>query len=161
MDKTYEATEHRKGQHLLNEERHEIEVRLKDGWTIYRIARHLGRPYNTIKNEVSRGLVTMYHGKHSRYKAEAGKAVYLKNRKECRRKIRILETSEFVRFVVERFRSSESWSLDASVGYAKSNKLFARNEMVYDPVVYLFGFQRHYLKRVMKGSVVDVKESLC
>ena len=55
MDKTNYTTEHRKGQHLLSEERHEIEVRLKDGWSIYRIAKHLGRPYNTIKNEVKRG----------------------------------------------------------------------------------------------------------
>ena len=55
MDNTNHTTEHRKGQHLLNEERHEIEVRLKDGWTVYRIAKHLGRPYNTIKNEIKDG----------------------------------------------------------------------------------------------------------
>ena len=44
MDNINCTTEHRKGQHLLSEERHEIEVRLKDGWSIYRIAKHLGRP---------------------------------------------------------------------------------------------------------------------
>ena len=49
MDNTNYTTEHRKGQYLLNEERHEIEVRLKDGWSIYRIAKRLERPYNTIK----------------------------------------------------------------------------------------------------------------
>ena len=49
MDNPNYSTEHRKGQHLLAEERHEIEVRLKDGWSTYRIAKHLGRPYNTIK----------------------------------------------------------------------------------------------------------------
>ena len=48
MDNTYYTTEHRKGQHLFSEERHEIEVRLKDGWSIYKIAKHLQRPYNTI-----------------------------------------------------------------------------------------------------------------
>jgi len=31
MDKSNYATERRKDQHLLNEERHEIEARLKDG----------------------------------------------------------------------------------------------------------------------------------
>ena len=51
------TTEHRKGQHFLSEERHEIEVRSKDGWSISRIANHLGRPYNTIKNEIKRGTV--------------------------------------------------------------------------------------------------------
>ena len=51
MDNPNYTTEHRKGQHLLNEERYEIEVRLKDGWSIYKIAKHLGRAYNTIKDE--------------------------------------------------------------------------------------------------------------
>lgn len=63
MDKINHTTEHGKGQHLLSEERHEIEVRLKDGWTVCRIAKHLGRPYNTIKNEISRITVTLYNGK--------------------------------------------------------------------------------------------------
>ena len=34
MDTQNYTTEHRKGQHLLAEERHEIEVRLKDGWSL-------------------------------------------------------------------------------------------------------------------------------
>ena len=63
MDNINYATEHRKGQHLLSEERHEIEVRLKDGWSIYRIAKHLGRPYNTIKNEVKRGTFIQWEAK--------------------------------------------------------------------------------------------------
>lgn len=63
MDITNYTTEHKKGQHLLSEERHEIEVRLKDGWSIYRIAKHLERPYNTIKNEIKRGTVSLYQGR--------------------------------------------------------------------------------------------------
>ena len=45
MDNPNYTTEHRKGQHLLNEERYDIQVRLKDGWSIYKIAKHLGRAY--------------------------------------------------------------------------------------------------------------------
>ena len=38
MDETNYTTEHRKGQHLTSEERHEIEVRYnKDKWSIYKI----------------------------------------------------------------------------------------------------------------------------
>ncbi len=48
---------------LLNEERYEIVVRLKDGWSIYKIAKHLGRAYNTIKDDVERRTVTLYNGK--------------------------------------------------------------------------------------------------
>ena len=80
MDNPNYTTEHRKGQHLLNEERYEIEVRLKDGRSIYKIAKYLGRAYNTIKDEVERGTVTLYNGKVKRYKADQGKSVYLENR---------------------------------------------------------------------------------
>ena len=81
MDKPDFSTEHRKGQHLTEEERHDIEVHLKDGWSKYKIARHLNRPYNTIKNEIRRGTVAMYHGKVFRYKANAGRQQYLENRR--------------------------------------------------------------------------------
>ena len=37
------TTEHHKGQHLLAEEHHEIEARLKGGWSVYRIVKHLSR----------------------------------------------------------------------------------------------------------------------
>ena len=70
MDNSNCNTEHKKFQHITSEERHEIEVRLKDGWSIYAIAKHLGRPYNTIRNEVERGTVYLYNGKVARYKAD-------------------------------------------------------------------------------------------
>lgn len=63
MDNPNCNTEHKKYQYNTSEERHEIEVRLKDKWTIYAIAKHLCRPYNTIKNEVKRGTVMLYDGK--------------------------------------------------------------------------------------------------
>ena len=81
MDTQNFSTEHRKGQHLLAEERHEIEVRLKDGWSVYQIAKHLGRAYNTVKNEIARGTVYLYHGKVTRYKAKVGEQQYKENRR--------------------------------------------------------------------------------
>ena len=76
MDNPNCNTGHQKYQHLTSEERHEIEVRLKDGWSVYRIAKHLSRPYNTIANEIKRGTVSLYHGKVTRYKADEGRKVY-------------------------------------------------------------------------------------
>ena len=49
MDAKDYITEHHKGQHLFAKERHKIEVRRKDGWSIYRIVKHLNRPYNTVQ----------------------------------------------------------------------------------------------------------------
>ena len=117
MDNLNYTTEHRKGQHLLNEERYEIEVRLKDGWSIYKIAKYLGRAYNTIKDEVERGTVTLYNGKIKRYKADEGKSVYLENRGHSTRRYRVFETAPFLEYVVKQFKN-EHWSLDAIFGYA-------------------------------------------
>ena len=66
MDNSEFTTGYRKGQHLTSEERHEIEVRRKDGWSGYRIAKHLGRAPNTILNEIKRGTVLLYNGKVKR-----------------------------------------------------------------------------------------------
>ena len=135
MDNPNYTTEHRKGQHLLNEERYEIVVRLKDGWSIYRIAKHLGRAYNTIKDEVERGTVTLYNGKVKRYKADQGKLVYLENREHSTRRYRVFETAPFLEYVVKQFKN-EHWSLDAIFGYALHNELFKREEMVCTKTLY-------------------------
>lgn len=136
MDNLHYTTQHRKGQHLLSEERHEIEVRLKDGWSVYKIANHLQRPYNTIKNEVVRGLVSLYNGKVHRYKADVGEKVYLENRKECRRRYRCLETARFLQYVVEHFRGEDKWSFDAAYGAALQSGKFRREEMVCTKTLY-------------------------
>ena len=136
MDNTNHTTEHRKGQHLLNEERHEIEVRLKDGWTVYRIAKHLGRPYNTIKNEIRRGSVSLYNGKQKRYKADEGERIYKENRRRCRRIYHCLKAVRFLRYVVTMFRSTAKWSLDAAFGAALKSGKFRREEMVCTRTLY-------------------------
>lgn len=136
MDNTNYTTEHRKGQHLLSEERHEIEVRLKDGWSTYRIAKHLGRPYNTVKNEIKRGTVSLYNGKVQRYKADEGKKVYAEHRRNSRRQYCCLAVAPFLQYVVERFRSDSKWSLDASYGEALRCGKFRREEMVCTKTLY-------------------------
>ena len=138
MDETNYTTKHRKGQHLTNEERHEIEVRFNtDKWTMYQIAKSLNRPYNTIKNEIKRGLVSLYNGKVSRYKADVGYEVYREHRQECRRKYRVLETSEFLQYVAEHFRN-DGWSLDSCAGRAVSKGTFQKSETVCTRTLYRY-----------------------
>jgi IS30 family transposase len=137
MDNTYFTTEHKKCQHLTAEERHEIEVRLKDSWTIYKIAKHLQRPYNTIKNEIQRGTVSLYNGKVKRYKADEGYKVYLERRRESRRKYRWLAVSAFLQYVQEHFRT-DKWSLDSCVGHALATGRFRRSEIVCTKTLYRY-----------------------
>ena len=136
MDNTNYTTEHRKGQHLLSEERHEIEVRLKDGHSVYWIAKHLNRPYNTIKNEIKRGTVTLYNGNVKRYKADEGEKVYLEHRSNCRKNYRCLETRRFLDYVVEHFTGDDKWSLDACCGNALASGKFKRHEIVCTKTLY-------------------------
>lgn len=136
MDKTNYTTETKKKQHLTDEERHEIEVRYnKDHWGIYRISKQLGRAYNTIKAEIARGTASDKNGKHVRYKADRGKAVYRANRQSCTRKYRCMKTRRFLQFVVRMFRQ-KGWSLDACVGYALESGMFRRDEIVCTKTLY-------------------------
>ena len=135
MDNPNCSTEHKKNQHLTSEERHEIEVRLKDKWSPYKIAKHLNRAYNTIVNEIKRGTVLLYNGTVARYKADVGYKVYLEHRQNSRRNYRCLETVDFLRYVEHQFKN-EKWSFDACVGYAKEHELFDEKEMVCTKTLY-------------------------
>lgn len=135
MDNPNCSTEHQKWQHLTPEERHDIEVHLKDGWSCYKIANHLKRPYNTIKNEIARGTVALYHGKVLRYKSDVGQHRYNENRRSSTRKYRYLETIAFLKYVTKQFRE-EGWSLDACFGRALLSGQFNREKMVCTKTLY-------------------------
>ena len=135
MDILKYTTKVRKGQHLTAEERHDIEVHLKDGWSTYKIAKHLGRSYNTVKDEIERGTVLLYNGKVKRYKASVGEQVYKAHRQNSAKKYRALETSSFLQYVAVQFKN-KGWSLDACFGNALVKGLFPRNEMVCTKTLY-------------------------
>lgn len=63
------------------------------------IAKQLGCPYNTIKNEIKRGTVTLYNGKVQRYKADEGEKVYLEHRQNCRKQYRCLTMNWNARWI--------------------------------------------------------------
>lgn len=138
MDETNYSTGHRKGQHLTAEERHIIEVRYnEDHQKIYRIAKELNRPYNTVKNEIERGTVWLYNGKVKRYKASVGEAVYLERRQESRPKYKALEVSEFLQYVQKHFKE-DGWSLDACANKPLVDGTFIREETVCTKTLYRY-----------------------
>lgn len=136
MDNPNCSTEHVKGQHLTYENRVEIQLRLKDGWTNAQIAKEIGCAYNTIKNEIARGTVSLYNDQVKRYKADAGQAAYEENRRNSRKQYKRLEVSKFIDFVVEKFFGPDEWSLDASVGSVLRNRIFTREEIVCTKTLY-------------------------
>ena len=50
-----------KGKHLTFENRVVIQTRLRDKWSICRIARELNCSPNTVRNELERGKVLLYN----------------------------------------------------------------------------------------------------
>jgi IS30 family transposase len=52
MDYQENTSKSRKNKHLNYDERKTIELRLKDGFSAYKIAKKLERPINTILNEI-------------------------------------------------------------------------------------------------------------
>ena len=66
---------------------------------------------------------------------DTGKEVYLEHRKNSRRHINSLEVVDFLKYVEKKFYE-EGWSLDACVGYAKTNNLYADKQMVCTKTLY-------------------------
>ena len=95
MDHQNHNTESRKNKHLNFKERMTIELRLKDGFSAYKIAKELNRPINTILNEIRRGTTTQIkQGKHVKmYLADTGEAIYKDNRQNSCRTFKHLECS--------------------------------------------------------------------
>lgn len=136
MDHPYDTTEHQKNKHLTYDERMAIQLRLKDGWSPYRIAKYeLHCATNTVRNEIKRGTVALYHRKVFRYKAKAGQARYKENRQNSRKKYAYLEKKPFLSYVTKHFWE-DKWSLDACVGRALQNGAFERSDMVCTKTLY-------------------------
>ena len=74
MDNNNTNTNTRKNKHLNIKERITIELRLKDGFSAYKIAKELNRSKNTILNEIKRGTTTQI---------KQGKPVVKRNKMLC------------------------------------------------------------------------------
>lgn len=137
MDYPNDNTENRKNKHLNFEERMTIQIRLKDGFTPYKIAKELHRPINTILNEIHRGTTTQIKlGKKSEvYLADTGEAIYHKNRQNSCRSYKRLECNAFINYAINKI-INDSWSPDACYGSALETGVFDRTEMVCTKTLY-------------------------
>ena len=121
------TTEHQKGKHLSYEERILIQLRLKDNWSANKIAKEIGCAPNTVRNEIRRGNVSLYHGKVQRYKAKVGQAAYEEHRLACGRRMDSLEKPPFLAYV-DAHVSEDNRSLDACLLHASVHVLRKRDE---------------------------------
>ena len=130
MDQEHSITKHVKGKHLNYTERVFIEIRLSDGWSAYRIAKALGCASNTIRNEIRRGTIELYHGSVKRYKAYVEQQQYLQNRLNSRRPLKLFLCEAFLEYMVSCFFGPvRNWSLYVCFGRTLLEGRFARSEM--------------------------------
>ena len=113
------------------EERIIIQVRLKDVFSPYKIAKELKRSINTFLNEIRRSTTTQIkQGKQiEMYLADTGDAIYKKHRLNPCRAFKRLDCCDFINYVVDKIKNS-SWSPDACVGNSLETNLFKRSDTI-------------------------------
>lgn len=135
MNQIQNIIKHVKGKHLNFAQRVLIQIRTLDGWSPYKIAKVLGCCSNTVRNEIRRGTPELYWGNHPEYDARYGQDNYENQRINSHRTPNLLRAQKFLKMVEVRFWE-EHWSLDACVGYSRTNREFARHEMVCTKTLY-------------------------
>ena len=137
MDHNNSITNPRKNKHLNFEERMIIQIRLKDGFSAYKIAKELSRPINTILNEIKRGTVEQIKaGKRVFiYYADTAQNKYKKNRINSAGSSKFLKCFNFIMYVSKTMKE-KIWSPDATVVDAKLNNKFSKSEIVSSKTIY-------------------------
>ena len=137
MDYINHNTSLRTNKHLNLEERFYLEKRTSLGASISSIAHELGRSRTTLYTELKHGsCVQIKQGKaRLMYKAECGQAHYEQSRKGSFNTLKAGIIEPFLSWVETKVQQ-EQWSIDAAVGFANVNRLFARSEMVCTKTLY-------------------------
>lgn len=150
------SLDHIRNKHLTICERTLIQLRLKDGHTVYSIAKEIGCAYNTVKNEIRRGSKQMYRSHRQCYRAETGQEKYEQNRKSCHRTGKFRECAQFIKHVEKNFSSPlKKWSVDASTGRLRTERIFTQKNSVCTKTLYNW-----IHKGLMEVKISDLPESL-
>ena len=109
MEHPKPITIHEKNKHLQYNHRVIIELRLKDGHIAYKIAKELGCPANTMRNEIKKGTVEQIKQRRliNIYYADTGLRVYDANRKHCIKKFRLLQVVDFINHVTQLMQANK------------------------------------------------------
>jgi IS30 family transposase len=144
----------KKYKHLSIYERSIIQVRLHDGYSVYKIAKEIGRAYNTIRSEIKRGTQNK-----KEYRAETGQSRYKLNRVHCHRKTKFFDCKEFSSLVEKNFYDEfKKWSIDVSVHKIKKEKFFPPEKSACTKTIYnwihrgFFGISKTELPECVKRT---------
>ena len=134
MDYYKDITEHQKGKHFSYGDRRELQGILRNSCSKLSL-RGLAAIFNcspsTISNELKRGA----HPHTGKYNANRAQKAYNESHANSSRKCCRFLLCAFVNWVVNKVMN-EHWSLDTCYGFAVTNKLFPRNQMVCVKTLY-------------------------
>lgn len=148
--------DHIRNKHLTICERTLIQLRLKDGHTVYSITKEIGCAYNTVKKEIRRGSKQIYRSRRLCYRADFGQKKYEANRIRCHRTGKFLECAQFIKHVEKNFSSPlKKWSVDATSGRLRAERIFTQKNSVCTKTLYNW-----IHKGLMEVKVSDLPESL-
>ena len=129
----------KKGSHLNIEERRQIAILDKEGWSPYAIGKKLKRASNTIRNELKRGWVKQMVGYQELeiYFPDTGEIVYKKHRKDPERKKKLNSCAAFLRYVEEKVKKGKR-SFAAARAEALETGVFKWEEVVSVDTLYSY-----------------------
>lgn len=129
----------RKGKHLSLQERTIIQEKHREGLTNRQIATYLNRAPQTINNEIKHGTTAQkrkqtqngkdYVYQTTTYFADAGQAIYERNRLNCGRPFKFNQYADFIAFADEKMTGFRPWSPEAVILFAKLSRRFPKKEM--------------------------------
>ena len=153
-----------KSYHYITEhERYQIEILLKQKYTVRQIAEALGHEYHTVYHEIKKGTVEQLDSllaKHYVYKADYAQLMSCRNMSNRGRKLKLSPASDLVPFI-EHMVKDKKYSPAALVRYAADQRLIFDTSVCPRTIYHYFdrGFFRHaswkdlpYKKRRKKGS---------
>ena len=89
---------HQKGQHLALTDWVTIQIMHEQSQSLRQIAASLNCSPTTVKYELERGQISLYHGKRYRYDAQAAQRRYQIRRLNCGRKQAFLAKTHFIKY---------------------------------------------------------------
>jgi IS30 family transposase len=138
MSQAEYSTDRRKYNHIQEAERRTLE-RMKDsGASNAEIAIALYRHKSSIGRELRRNSVEQREAVHThsksidiplyretrRYFADSAQRIYRERRRRTGAKCKLADCSMFVKYLEEKVKGPEKWSVDAAIGFAKLHRLF-------------------------------------
>ena len=126
-----------RGQHLKFEDRCNIKVFKKLGYSLRTIAQAIDCSPSTVMYELRRGTGERNgnRGRFPEYSAKRGQTNYEINRSRCHKPHKINAESPFIKWVVKMVKE-QKWSLDVCVGWARRHKKFPKDQILSTKTLY-------------------------